>query len=369
MVFPIAAVLGHQADIGDIERAREHWLDTVVVPIDQNNWRKVRDLMTSVHEIGLGVKFILWAKGKQAKSVSLQKLANHPSLTGWLVQDTSDPVLIAMLKATTEKGLVWSWQQPNPFVSGVLTAQPSSHRWWAWVSVDETENLPRKVFSAVFLGADGICFSHLPNETDLKGMENLKAIGFFAVHLSLWKPLLERRSSSLEAWEWKTEEGIGRVWNLENGESICLFIPTSPSNHLTLRLPFPSEEGVRSYAVQFPAMVRLPLQRKGKNIIVKLSEPQLVNLIWLTKDMAQVQRMHRHSTELTPKAMQFAVQWVTARKERLTKEGKNISGIDDQVWSMLQRARRRQFSQGYQIACQILKATGALPSSSLLVPT
>ncbi|MGQ9463411.1 MAG: hypothetical protein ACUVTP_00500 [Candidatus Fervidibacter sp.] len=369
MVFPIAAVLGHQADIGDIEQARKHWLDTVVVPIDQNNWRKVRNLMTSVHEIGLGVKFILWAKGKQAKSVSLQKLANHPSLTGWLVQDTSDPVLIAMLKATTEEGLVWSWQQPNPFVSGILTDQPSSHRWWAWVSVDETENLSMKVFNAIFMGADGICFSHLPNETDLKGMENLKAIGFFAVHLSLWKPLLERRSSSLEAWEWKAEEGIGRVWNLENGESICLFIPTSPSNHLTLRFPFPCEEGVRSYAVQFPVMVRLPLQRKGENTVVKLNEPQLVNLIWLTKDMAQVQRMHRHSTELTPKAMQFAVQWVTARKERLTKEGKSISGIDDQLWSMLQKARRRQFSQGYQIACQILKATGALPFASLLVPT
>jgi hypothetical protein len=359
MGFPIATALSHEATLKDIERAIQNWLDTVVLPVNQNNWRKVRELMSASHENGWDVKFVLWAKGQQVKSVPLHRIANHPSLEGWLVQDVSDPVLIAMLRATTELGYVWSWWREIPFTHGVLSHQPASQHWWAWIAVGEVENLAGQVIRALLSGAEGICFSYLPTEDNPLECERLKAIGFLAVHLRLWKPLLSERPNFSEAWEWKTDEVSGWVWSLEGEETLCLFSPLTFSPTLWLKFPFVVREGVRAYSVQFPALVRLPLQRKGNNTFVKFSEPKLINMVWLTSSMERVQRMHHIANELMPKAMQFAVQWVLARKERLGEKLQAISGIDDRVWSMLQKARRRQFSYGYTEAYEILSASGA----------
>jgi len=167
MGFPIATALSHEATLKDIERAIQNWLDTVVLPVNQNNWRKVRELMSASHENGWDVKFVLWAKGQQVKSVPLHRIANHPSLEGWLVQDVSDPVLIAMLRATTELGYVWSWWREIPFTHGVLSHQPTSQHWWAWIAVGEVENLAGQVVRALLSGAEGICFSSLPTEDTL----------------------------------------------------------------------------------------------------------------------------------------------------------------------------------------------------------
>jgi len=359
MSFPVAVALTHGATLRDIERAIQHWLDTVVLPVNQNNWRKVRELMSASHESGWNVKFILWAKGQQVKSVPLHRIANHPSLEGWLVQDVSDPVQIAMLRATTELGHVWSWEREIPFTHGVLSRQPVSQHWWAWITAGEVENLAGQVVKALLSGAEGICFSYLPTGDSPSECERLKAIGFFAVHLRLWKPLLAERPNFSEAWEWKTGEVSGWVWNLEGEEILCLFRSLSLSPTLWLKLPFAVREGVRAYSVQFPALVRLPLQRKGDNTFVKFSEPKLINMVWLTSNTERVQRMHHIANELTPKAMQFAVQWVLARRERLGEKFQSIPGIDDRVWAMLQKAKRRQFSHGYIEAYEILSASGA----------
>jgi len=364
MGFPIAVVLSPKATINDVERVIQHWLDTIVLPIDQNNWRKVRELMSVSHDNGWNVKFVLWTKGQQVKSVPLHKLANHPCLEGWLIQDISDPVLIAMLRATTELGNVWSWKNQAPFTKGVLSNKPINHHWWAWVTVNEAENLARQVVKALLSGAEGICFSHLPTEDSPKEREELKAIGFFAVHLRLWEPLLSERPNFSEAWEWKTDEVLGWIWSLEGEETLCLFSPLSFSLTLWLKFPFAVREGVRAYSVQFPALVRLPLQRKGSNTLVKFSEPKLINMVWLTSNMERVQKMHHTANELLPKAMQFAVQWVLARKERLREKLQAIPNMENQIWSMLQKAKRRQFSYGYVEAYKILRATGAFPELS-----
>jgi hypothetical protein len=223
MGFPIAVALKPQATVNEVERALQHWLDTVIMLVDKTNWRKVRELMTISNENSWDVKFILWAKSQQVKSVPLHKLANHPCLAGWLIQEISDPVLIAMLRATTELGSVWSWGQETPFTHGVLSHQPVSQHWWAWIAVHEVENLARQVVKALLSGAEGICFSHLPTEDIPLECERLKAMGFFAVHLRLWKPLLSERPNFSEAWEWKTDEASGWVWGLEGEEILCLF--------------------------------------------------------------------------------------------------------------------------------------------------
>jgi len=361
MSFPIAVALTPEATLKDVERAIQHCLDTVVLPVNQNNWRKVRELMSTSHENGWNVRFVLWAKGQQVKSVPLHRIANHPSLEGWLVQDVSDPVQIAMLRATTELGCVWSWGRETPFTHGVLSHQPTSQHWWAWIAVGEVESLAGQVFKALLSEAEGICFSYLPTEDEPLECERLKAIGFFAVHLRLWKPLLSERPNFSEAWEWKTDEISGWVWNLGDEETLCLFSPSSFPPTLWLKLPFMVREGVRAYSVQFPALVRLPLQRKGNNTFVNFSEPKLINIVWLTNEIKRVQKMHQIANELMPKAMQFAVQWVLARKERLGEKFQAIPNMDNQVWSMLQKAKRRQFSYGYVEAYKILRATGALP--------
>jgi len=362
MSFPVAVALEAEASLDDVERAVQHLLDTVVVPISQNNWRKVLALMDAVDNFGWEVDFVLWARGGQAKNVPLHKLANHPHLAGWVIQDISDPVSIAMLKATTESGVVFSWAKEVPFTKGVLSPQPAASQWWAWISSNAPEDLARQVYSGLLSGADGFCFSRLPSEDEPTGKELLKAIGFFATHLRLWKPVLASRPAFTEAWKWKTDEGVGWVWQLEGEEVLCLFATRSPLPSLTLKLPVIVREGFRPYILRFPALVRLPIQRKGDSIVIKLSEPELLNLVWLTNDTERVQKLHQHANKLLPKAMQFAVQWVLARKERLSRDGQPLPDLDDQVWSMLQKAKRRQFSYGYSSACQILKALEALPA-------
>ncbi|MFN3420291.1 MAG: hypothetical protein ACK40X_01020, partial [Armatimonadota bacterium] len=108
MSFPVAVALEGKATLMDVERAVQHWLDTVIVPISQNNWRKILRLMDTVDSYGWDIEFVLKAKGGQVKSVPLHKIANHPRLAGWVVQDISEPTLIAMLRATTEAGVVWA---------------------------------------------------------------------------------------------------------------------------------------------------------------------------------------------------------------------------------------------------------------------
>lgn len=361
MSFPIAVALNPQVSVEELERVLQHQLDTVIVPIDQDNWKKVVELMTVSHERGWGIEFFLWAKGLRVKNVPLHKLANYPCLSGWIIQDISDPALIAMLRATTESGNVWSWQKQIPFTGGVLSTQPSV-RWWAWIQVGKAENLAKPLVQALLSRADGVCFSRFPTEDNLDESELSKAIGFWAVHLKLWKPLLAGRSALREAWEWKSDEAAGWIWSLENGEFLLLFVPLIPSPTLPLSLPFVVQEGVRAYAVQFPALTRLPLQRKGDKTLVKSCNLKPVNLIWLTNNMERVQKMHHFTNELLPKAMQFAVQWVLARRERLTKEPQPLPPIDSQVWSVLQKAKRRQLSHGYTEACKILSVLGAFPA-------
>ncbi len=360
MTFPVAVSLSRDASLDEIERAVQHSLDTVIVPVDQNNWRHIVNLMDSVNESGWRIDFFLWAKGGQVKGVPLHRLANHPCLKGWLIQGIDDLILIAMLRATTEAGNVWAWKEKVPFVNGVLSHEPVGGNWWSWILVDDLEQLEAKIINALLSGSEGVCFSLLPSEEDLKSKECLKAIGFFAVQLRLWKPLLSERPKFSEGWEWKTEETEGWIYRLGNEESMCLFRPISTSYTLTLRFPFSVREGVRAYSVRFPAMVRLPLQRKGDSTLVKLDAFQRVNLIWLTGNPERVQKMHRYTNELTPRAMQFAVQWALARRERLLKEDRLNANVNEKMRLMLQEAKRRQFSQSYLTACQILRTLGAL---------
>ncbi len=365
MRFPVAIALETKASLDDIEKAMQHLLDTVVVPIDQNNWRKILGLMSTVDNYGWDMDFVLQAKGGQVKSVPLHKLANHPRLKGWVIQDVSDPILIAMLRATTESGIVWAWAKEVQFTKGVLSPHPLGTQWWAWIAVDNSDGIAKQVYSALLSGADGICFSHLPSEEERVGKECLKALGFFAVHLRLWKPLLAERPAFTEAWRWKTDEVSGWIWQLESEEILCLFSPNSFPPSLTLKLPLTLREGFRPYGVRFPALVRLPFQRKGESIFVKFNDPAPLNLVWFTDSSERVQKMHQHTNKLLPKAMQFAVQWVLARKERLTQEKQPLPNMDTQVWSMLQKAKRRQFSHGYLLACQILRALNAIPLTSV----
>lgn len=361
MGFPVAVAFKSTPSLSDVEKAMQHLIDTLVLPVDQNNWRKILDLMNAVDHYSWGIDFVLWAEGGQVKSVPLHKLANHPRLTGWVIKDVSDPVTIAMLRATTESGTVRAWAKEIPFTKGVLSPQPVGAQWWAWVSVDHLEEMAKQVYNALFSNADGICFSNFPTGDELMERECLKAIGFFAAHLRLWKPLLAERFALTEAWKWKTDEAVGWIWQLEGEEVLCLFTLHSQSPSITLKLPLTLREGFRSYSIQFPALVRLPLQRKGENVLIKFSAPGLINLVWITDKVERVRKIHSHTNELLPKAMQFAVQWVLARKERLTQEKQTLPNIDAQVWSMLQKAKRRQFSLGYSSACQILEALNALP--------
>ncbi len=362
MEFPVSVALEAKTSLSEVERAMQHMLDTIVVPIHQNNWRKILELMDTADSHGWDVDFVLWAKGSQVKNVPLHKLANHPRLAGWLVQDMSDPVSIAMLRATTVMGTVWAWGREIPFTKGVLSPQPIGGKWWAWVSVNDPAEMAEKVYTALLSGADGVCFSNLPTEGELGGKECLKAIGFFATHLRLWKPLLAQRPAFAEAWNWKTEEAVGWIWQLEGEEVLCLFSPHFPSPSLTLKLPLTTREGFRPYGVRFPALIRLPFHRRGESLFIKFNNPEPFNLVWITNDAGRIQRMHQHVGKLLPKAMQFAVQWVLARKERLSRERQTLPDVETQIWSMLQKAKRRQFSHGYLSACQILKSLGAFPN-------
>ncbi len=361
-MFPVAATLTPQASADDLMRALDCFLDTVVVPVEQNNWRRVRDLMNRSQENGWGLRFVLWAKGARVKSVPLHHFAQHPCLLGWIAQDIDDLGLLAMLRATTETGQVWSWQTPSPFTKGTIAPQPTDHPWWAWVSAEHPEDLLPQAARALLAGANGICFSRLPaNEEDVAERERQKALAFFAVHLRLWQTLLNECTTE-SGWEWREENLVARIWELREREWVCLFAFPSPAPQVVLSLPFSTPERVRAYAVQFPAMVRLPLQRKGERTVVRWETPSPLAVLWLTETTDRVQQVHQRANELLPKAMQFAVQWVLARRERFEQQGIPLPETTTQLWEMLQKARRRQFSHGYLLAQQLLTVLDALPS-------
>lgn len=93
------------------------------------------------------------------------------------------------------------------------------------------------------------------------------------------------------------------------------------------------------------------MQVKGETTQVKVIGATMAELVWVTGDRERLERMHRRAGELLPKAMQFAVQWVLARKEQI---GEVPSEVNDQIWQMLQEAKRRQFSKGYLLAQRLL---------------
>ncbi len=359
-MFPVAAALNPQVSVDDLMCALDCCLDTIVVPVEQNNWRRVRDLMNRSGENGWGLRFVFWAKGARVKSVPLHHFAHHPCLLGWIAQDIDDLGLLAMLRATTEGGQVWSWQTPSPFTKGTIAPQPTDHPWWAWISAEHPENLLPQVAQALLAGANGICFSRLPtNEEDVLERERQKALAFFAVHLRLWQTLLKGCTAE-SGWEWREENLVARVWELGEREWVCLFAFSSSAPQVVLSLPFPMPERVRAYAVQFPAMVRLPLQRKGERTVVRWEGTSPLAVLWLTETTNRVQQVHQQANELLPKAMQFAVQWVLARRERFKQQGIPSPEMATQLWEMLQKARRRQFSHGYFLAQQLLTVLGAL---------
>ncbi|MFA0752539.1 MAG: hypothetical protein IMHGJWDQ_000293 [Candidatus Fervidibacter sp.] len=360
-MFPIAAALHLNATLAEVERAVEHWLDTVVVPIDQNNWKRVREMMTSAHKRGWDIRFVLWAKGATVKSIPLHRFANHPALAGWLLQDISDPVLIAMVRATTEEGMAWAWQTPLPFTKGTLALQPMEGSWWAWISVKQPETLHQQVTQALLSGTRGICFSRLPDESNPSEKECLKAIAFFAVHLRLWQPFLANLPPEGSHWEWQAGDFIGRVWELGEREWLCLLVAKRTMSRTTIHLPFVVPERIRAYGVQFPALLRLPLQRKGDGTLIHLTESVPLTFLWLTDNKEKVQRAHQHTNELLPKAMQFAVQWALVRKERWEQEKRPLPDLGERWWTMLQQAKRRQLAPAYQTAIQLLSALSALP--------
>jgi hypothetical protein len=82
----------------------------------------------------------------------------------------------------------------------------------------------------------------------------------------------------------------------------------------------------------------------------------MAELIWVTGDRERLEQVHRRAGELLPKAMQFAVQWVLTRKER-------IGEVPLEVNAQMQAAKRRQFSKGYLLARQLLPALPS-PASS-----
>ncbi len=361
-MFPVAIALTEQTTPDTLQWALEHWLDTVVVPVDQNNWRRIRSLMNFVRENGWGLRFVLWAKGQRVKSVPLHYFAQHPCLLGWVVQDISETGLLAMLRATTERGMVWAWQVPLPFTKGTLSSNPVDRSWWAWVSATEPEKLLSQIARALLRGSQGVCFSSLPaSESEAAEREQLKALATFALHLRLWQPLLSSLPQEIVGWDWREEDWVGRIWEIGEREWVCVLAFRIAAADISLRLPFLVPEGVRAYGVQFPALVRLPMQRKGAQMLIRWSSPSPLTLLWLTDAVEKVQRMHQHTNELLPKAMQFSVQWVLARQDRLKQQGMSLPDIPQSVWEMLQKTKRRQLSHAYLLAQKLLTTLGALP--------
>jgi hypothetical protein len=119
--------------------------------------------LNAADENGWALRFLLWAKGKRVKNVPLHRFAQHPKLLGWVVEQLDDLALLAMLRATTETGLTVAWQQPSPFTHGVLSVHPQRDgKWWAWLTVNEPEQIFPTAINALMDGAETLCFARLP---------------------------------------------------------------------------------------------------------------------------------------------------------------------------------------------------------------
>lgn len=308
--FPIAVELGGNFNLGDLERAKEHFLDTVVIPVHEKNLRVVLNAVEMATEQGWGLRFFLWAKDKQVESASLHQFGSH----------------FQSVKVSHDK--------PQ----------------WAWVSVQDAEGLVDEFAKAFLNDAKGICFSRLPTERDVAEREKLKVIASLAVRLRVWQPLIEKRTRLVEV---HADNTLCQSWVLDCDQWLTFCVPSSDAP-VRLRLPFVVPEGVRAYGLRFPTIKRLPLQRKGNETMVKLGKLSDMELVWLTADAHWVARMHQRTGELLPKAMQFAVQWAIVRQAK--KAGVGRQDIEPLVWAMLQAAKRRQFSKGYLLAKQIIAA-------------
>lgn len=356
--FPVGVRVQAATIMEDLGRAEKHLLDTVFLTVHERNWRAVVEAMEWVWDQGWGLSFVLWAPGKRVKNVPIQRFAGHPKLLGWVVENLSDPVVIARLRATTGQGTLLSWRRKERFTKGLLSPDPPldiGGIWWAWVTVKEPERVWEEVQRALLKEAGGICFSYLPGETELAERERLKALGSFSVQLRLWQPLLQKRSEEIPTIAGGAE---CQGWRLIGGEWLIYLVPES-DRPLWLRLPFPVPEGVRAYALRLPALKRLPLQRKGDETVIKVRFPDGTGeMVWVTGRGEGVERMHRHVMGLLPKAMEFAVQWALARRERAKRSGITLTEWEQTVWHMLQAAKRRQFRSGYMLAREILQAYG-----------
>lgn len=347
-MFVVAVRLPERLALSDVERATAHCLDTVIVPVHPNNFRTVLTAMRAVADHGWQVRFLLWAKGNQVKSVPLHRFAHHPALLGWVVEQVTDVPLMAMLRATTASGLTIAWQRPIPFTDGTLSPQPADDRWWSWLPTHDPDALFPVVVDALLRGARSVCFTALPRDSDAVEREQLKALASVAVQLRLWQPLLAERAESVDI---AADNAQGRGWRLRDGEWLLLVTPLAPGASVACALPFPVPEGVRAYGVRFPALQRFPLQRKGSGTFLRLGRLVGTELVWLTGDRDRTARMHQRADELLPKAMQFAVQWVLARKERI---GQLSATLSRRLWQMLQAAKRRQFHHAYSLATDLL---------------
>ncbi|MFA0749683.1 MAG: hypothetical protein SLRJCFUN_000086 [Candidatus Fervidibacter sp.] len=348
-MFVTAVALTEPFHLDDLLRAEAHFLDAVLLPVHERNWRDVLSALNIADENGWALRFLLWAKGKGVKNVPLHRFAQHPKLLGWVVEHLDDPALLAMLRATTETGFTLTWQQPSPFTYGVLSAHPQRDgKWWAWLTVNEPTQFFSAAVNALLEGADSLCFAQLPNEEPADERERLKALASLSVQFRLWQPLLADRR---ESWEVLVDGARCRCWQLATDEWLTLIVPTGKTTTLVVPLPFRVAPGWRAYGLRFPALVRFPMQVKGETTQVKVIGTTMAELVWVTGDRERLERMHRRAGELLPKAMQFAVQWVLARKEQIGEVSSEISG---RLWQMLQAAKRRQFSKGYLLAQQLL---------------
>jgi hypothetical protein len=104
-MFSVLVTLSERFSLDDFVRAETHFLDAVLLPVHERNWRQVLIALNAADENGWALRFLLWAKGKRVKNVPLHRFAQHPKLLGWVVEQLDDLALLAMLRATTETGL------------------------------------------------------------------------------------------------------------------------------------------------------------------------------------------------------------------------------------------------------------------------
>jgi hypothetical protein len=255
-MFSVLVTLSERFSLDDFVRAETHFLDAVLLPVHERNWRQVLSALNAADENGWALRFLLWAKGKRVKNVPLHRFAQHPKLLGWVVEQLDDLALLAMLRATTETGLTVAWQQPSPFTHGVLSVHPQRDgKWWAWLTVNEPEQIFPTAINALMDGAETLCFARLPDEEPADERERLKALASLGVQMRLWQPLLADRR---ESWEVIVEEARCRCWQLATGEWIALAVPTGTATTFAVPLPFRALPSWRAYGLRFPALVRFP---------------------------------------------------------------------------------------------------------------